>query len=249
MRNFSSDKTTRHLLCHGRVLTSPHPLFAVLYFTVLYCTYFAVLTSKLHTLSIHKAIKSSQIMDYPMPPPPPGMLPAAFPAPLAGTKRKSTDVIDPALSALDFHSVVIPPTAKLDSCNVVRGKINRFIESGEMKIGEFCNALGVSENSYRRFLAMNGKDQGMQSDTYIAAWQFFKKRELAGIKPPKKQRIVPSASASASSSSAAAGPSDAVPDISTVRLEGMLLDESFLFFPFSISSIYSAVSRDRTPPI
>lgn len=128
---------------------------------------------------------------------------------LAGTKRKSTDGHEVASPPVDLDSIEIPPDAKIDSCNVVRGKINRFIESGEMKIGEFCDTLGVSGNAYRRFLAQNGKDQGSQSDTYIAAWEFFKKREIAGIKPPKKQKTTASHPAG-------------TPDTTNVHLEGML---------------------------
>lgn len=107
---------------------------------------------------------------------------------LAGTKRKGADDGESAPHPVDLDSIEIPAGTKLDSCNVVRGKINRFIESGGMKVGEFCDALSVSGNGYRRFLALNGKDAGSQSDTYIAAWEFFQKRELAGIKPPKKQK-------------------------------------------------------------
>ncbi|KAF1344521.1 hypothetical protein BDV97DRAFT_55961 [Delphinella strobiligena] len=121
---------------------------------------------------------------------------------MAGTKRKSADDGTSELSPVDLDSIEIPAGTKLESCNVVRGKINRFIESGEMKVGEFCDALGVSGNGYRRFLALNGKDAGPQSDTYIAAWEFFKKRELAGIKPPKKQKT-----------SAPRSTSDSVPDV------------------------------------
>ena len=129
----------------------------------------------------------------------------------AGAKRKATDIDRESSHSSDSDGIEIPSDTKLDSCNVVRGKINRFIESGEMKIGEFCDTLGVSGNGYRRFMAMNGKDKGSQSDTYIAAWKFFKRREIAGIKTPKKQKIA----------SSSAQPDESI-DVSGISLEGML---------------------------
>lgn len=141
---------------------------------------------------------------------------------MPGTKRKSTDGGEPA-SPIDLDSIEIPEGTPLDSCTVVRGKINRFIESGEMKIGDFCDTLGVSQNAYRRFLALNGKDKGAGCDTYIAAWEFFKKREMAGIKPPKKQKMnVP----------AAAAKKDAAVDLSDIHLEGMPRMLLLLLLPF-----------------
>ncbi len=73
------------------------------------------------------------------------------------------------------------------TCNQVRSKIRAFINSGEMKVGEFQDKLGVSGNSYRNFLGQNGNTKGMESDTYYAASEFFKKRELAGVKMPRKK--------------------------------------------------------------
>jgi hypothetical protein len=74
-----------------------------------------------------------------------------------------------------------------DSCDQVRRKIRTFLEAGEMKVGEFQKALGVSSNAYSRFMGQNGRDKGSGCDTYIEAFKFFKKRELQGIKAPKKK--------------------------------------------------------------
>ncbi|KAF2812261.1 uncharacterized protein BDZ99DRAFT_486874 [Mytilinidion resinicola] len=57
-----------------------------------------------------------------------------------------------------------------------------------MKIGEFCNAIGVSNKSYNGFMSQSGTHKGSGSAAYNAAWKFFKKRELKGIPPPKKKR-------------------------------------------------------------
>jgi hypothetical protein len=56
-----------------------------------------------------------------------------------------------------------------------------------MKIGKFQEKLGVSGKSYREFMGQNGPDKGAYSATYHAAWAFFKKREIAGIKMPRKK--------------------------------------------------------------
>lgn len=73
------------------------------------------------------------------------------------------------------------------NCNQVRNKIRAYINSGEMKIGKFQEKLGVSSKSYGEFMGQNGPDKGMYSSTYHAAWAFFKRRELAGVKMPRKK--------------------------------------------------------------
>lgn len=74
------------------------------------------------------------------------------------------------------------------TCNQVRSKIRAYINSGEMKVGEFQDKLGVSSNSYLRFMGQNGVNKGAESATYVAGWLFFKKREMAGLKMPKKKK-------------------------------------------------------------
>ncbi|CAD0110173.1 unnamed protein product [Aureobasidium uvarum] len=138
------------------------------------------------------------------------------PTQLAGTKRKSTDASDLATINLDDYD--IPDGSPMDSCTVVRGKIKRFLEAGEMRVGQFCDAIGVSGNAYRRFMAQNGKFAGEGSETYQNAWLFFKKREMAGLKiPTKKQKTA--TGASSSSTSFAAENKNAVTDISNIHLD------------------------------
>jgi hypothetical protein len=142
----------------------------------------------------------------------------AQPAQLAGTKRKSTDSSNlPTIDLDDYH---VSDGQPMDSCTVVRGKINCFLDAGEMKIGQFCDAIGVSGNAYRRFMAQHGKFAGEGSDAYRSAWLFFEKREMAGLKiPTKKQKTA----AAASSSTSAASKKDAVPDISSIHLDGNII--------------------------
>lgn len=63
--------------------------------------------------------------------------------------------------------------------------------------------------SVNNFLAKNGRLEGSGSDAYGAAWEFFKRRELAGIKPAKKQKTT-----------AASTNANATPDIGGISLEG-----------------------------
>lgn len=154
----------------------------------------------------------------------------AQPAQLAGSKRKSTD----APPTIDLDDFDVPEGQVMDSCTVVRGKIKRFLDSGEMRIGQFCDAIGVSQNAYRRFMAEKGQYGGMGCDTYQSAWEFFRKRELAGLKiPTKKQKTAAAAKAGASAapakSSTMVGKKDAVTDISSVHLEGNYDAESGVF--------------------
>ena len=154
----------------------------------------------------------------------------AQPAQLAGSKRKSTDA-PPTIHLDDFD---VSEGQVMDSCTVVRGKIKRFLDSGEMRIGQFCDAIGVSQNAYRRFMAEKGQYGGMGCDTYQSAWEFFRKREMAGLKiPTKKQKTAAAAKAGASAASAKSstmvGKKDAVTDISSVHLEGNYDAESGVF--------------------
>jgi hypothetical protein len=132
------------------------------------------------------------------------------PEPAAGTKRKAQDQV-PLLDPEDVNLEGMPMDK---SCNQVRGMIRRFLDSGEMKKGEFSTAIGVSATSLNNFLAQNGTMKGAESFTYGNAWEFFKKREMAGIKAPKKAKAA-TASSSASTSSAAP-----ITDISNISLDG-----------------------------
>ena len=87
--------------------------------------------------------------------------------------------------------------------------INRLLDSGEMKKGAFADALGVSSHSLIGFLRSSGTMGGAGSSSYFAAWRFFKKREMAGIKAPKKAKTTASKKATV-----------ALPDISEISFEG-----------------------------
>lgn len=101
-----------------------------------------------------------------------------------------------------------------------------------MKVGEFQKKLEVSSSSYGNFMGQNGGTKGMESDTFIAACEFFKKRELAGLKMPRAKKAKTASSsgntdsnadkANASSKKQSANKDKAANkhDVSSVQLDG-----------------------------
>ncbi len=103
-------------------------------------------------------------------------------------------------------------TLEIDqSCAQIRRKITAFLNSGAMKVTEFQRAIGVNSGPYGRFMKQTGPMGGCGNSTYDAAWMFFKKREVAGVKMPAKKRKT-------------AGPKEAAADdaldVSGVGLDG-----------------------------
>jgi len=127
---------------------------------------------------------------------------------LQPTKRKADEIneIDSEDDRLQYIT---------DNCDQVRRKIRTFLNSGEMKVTEFQRVLGVNSNAYGRFMGYTGKDKGSASNTYVEAYKFFKKRELQGIKVPKKK--------------AKTAEEDAKSDVSAITLEGEATNEVLVF--------------------
>ncbi|KAL2063175.1 hypothetical protein VTL71DRAFT_6247 [Oculimacula yallundae] len=83
------------------------------------------------------------------------------------------------------------------NCDQIRRKIHSFINSGEMKVGEFQQAIGVNSKGYSLFMGQSGPNKGSGSNTYLEAFKFFKRREDQGIKiaaPKKKAKTATAAS-------------------------------------------------------
>jgi hypothetical protein len=91
------------------------------------------------------------------------------------------------LSSNLFSSHVILTLRCSISCDRVRTKIRNFINSGEMKVGEFQKAIGTNSKSYTAFMGQKGANKGVNSMVYQNAFAFFKHRELNGVKAPKKK--------------------------------------------------------------
>ncbi|KAF2125855.1 hypothetical protein P153DRAFT_399992 [Dothidotthia symphoricarpi CBS 119687] len=130
------------------------------------------------------------------------------------TKRSSDVYLAMGDEELDEQ---IEDMAVTDSCDVVRRKIRTFLDNGEMKVGEFQKEIGVNSKGYSMFMNQNGRDKGSGSSVYTAAWAFFKKRELRGIKmkPNKKVKT--------------ADEGDAVPSVDGVEIEGEKEDKVPVF--------------------
>ncbi|KAK0117485.1 hypothetical protein ONS95_011825 [Cadophora gregata] len=95
------------------------------------------------------------------------------------------------------------------NCDQIRRKIHAFINSGEMKVGEFQKAIGVNSKGYGMFMGQSGRDKGSGSNTYIQALKFFKKREEKGLKiggPKRKAKTADGANSNV--------------DLDSIRLEG-----------------------------
>ncbi|KAI1144266.1 hypothetical protein F5Y05DRAFT_22728 [Hypoxylon sp. FL0543] len=168
--------------------------------------------------------------------PPPGLKAAGQPStsctdkpvPKTGSKkRKSETSLEDEIAAYKQHLDI--STDKLDidvTCNQLRGKINKLLDSGIMKKGEFCRAIGCNANSVNTFLSKRGSMEGEFSNVYTYAWSWFKQRELAGLKMPnvnKRQKTEAAASNGGARSSAtgnATAPLASATDISGVQLSG-----------------------------
>ncbi|KAL7626479.1 hypothetical protein AAE478_003251 [Parahypoxylon ruwenzoriense] len=182
---------------------------------------------------------------------PPGIKPAAGqplivaatqPAPktTGSRKRKSETSLEDDIAVykqnldhIDTDGMQIDMT-----CNQVRGRINRLLDSGIMKKGEFCKAIGSNGNSLNTFLSKRGSMEGANSCVYDNAWGWFKQRELAGLKLPdvkKRQKtealavatdatdasIPPPVVATGSSKARkAAAPPAPGPDVNAIHLPG-----------------------------
>ncbi|KAJ8069573.1 hypothetical protein OCU04_000012 [Sclerotinia nivalis] len=138
------------------------------------------------------------VADNNIPIPPAAILPpkskAAAPAktpaskPAAASKRKASEIEEPqALPEIDSDDERLRMVDQ--TCDQVRRKIRSFLETGEMKVTEFQKKIGANSKSYGSFMGQSGKFKGDKSNVYYNAFAFFKKRELQGVKPPKKAKV------------------------------------------------------------
>ncbi|KLP15540.1 uncharacterized protein LW94_6827 [Fusarium fujikuroi] len=141
---------------------------------------------------------------------PSGAPPIPAPAPAATTKssRKRRSDVGPDNAQENLFPDNVPDIDSederlalhdSDTCNAIRRKIRNWIDSGAQKVGEFQKTIGVSGKSYNSFMNRTGTWDGENTDTYIKAHLFFKKRELQGLplkaNKPKKAKTAASAKA------------------------------------------------------
>ncbi|KAK2604147.1 hypothetical protein N8I77_007101 [Diaporthe amygdali] len=148
--------------------------------------------------------------------------PTAEPTGPKSRKRKSETSSDDAIAAYkqNLDHITVPDLIDLD-CSAVRSLIRKVLDRGIFKKGEFCIAIGSSNNAVNRFLAQRGLDGGSGSDVYDNAWTWFKRRELAGLRMPSI------AAAQKKQKTTATGPSFA--DISNIHLDGEETDSVPVF--------------------
>lgn len=122
----------------------------------------------------------------------------------------------------DWHDVEVVQMKVDEDCDQVRRKINRLLDSGEMTKTAFAKEIGVGARSLNGFLTQNGAFKGSGCAAYVAAWKFFKQREIAGVKLPgnKKQKTTGNAAGEGSSSSAASKAAKGPVDLSDIYLDG-----------------------------
>ncbi|SCV32590.1 uncharacterized protein FFB14_04092 [Fusarium fujikuroi] len=141
---------------------------------------------------------------------PSGAPPIPAPAPAATTKssRKRRSDVGPDNAQENLFPDNVPDIDSederlalhdSDTCNAIRRKIRNWIDSDAQKVGEFQKTIGVSGKSYNSFMNRTGTWDGENTDTYIKAHLFFKKRELQGLplkaNKPKKAKTAASAKA------------------------------------------------------
>jgi hypothetical protein len=95
-----------------------------------------------------------------------------------------------------------------------------LIDNGEMKVGEFQKTINVTSTTYSRFMTQHGQFKGVESSVYLAAWAFFKKREMRGIKTTANKKAKKNEGERAK---------DSVPSVDEVELEGEKEDKVPVF--------------------
>jgi hypothetical protein len=134
--------------------------------------------------------------------------------PNAGKKRKSDGPPPTDPDSIDIDGIPMDMNA-----NQVRSKIRAYLNSGEMKVGEFQSKIGVSSKGYGDFMKQSGASKGICSNTYYNAFEFFKKRELAGLKMPRKKQKTAEKSKDAKDTNSKKNEKDKY-DVSDIHLEG-----------------------------
>lgn len=144
-------------------------------------------------------------------------------------KRKSTGEEEQAPAEPIYWDSIDVSNEKMENCDQVRRKINRFLDSGEMTKTAFAREIGVSPKSLSGFLGVHGPMNGAKYNAYGFAWEYFKKREIVGMKmpAPKKQKTDAAAAAAPASEGSTAKPpgkakaaKPAAVDLSDIVLDG-----------------------------
>ncbi|KAK0624774.1 hypothetical protein B0T17DRAFT_531014 [Bombardia bombarda] len=119
------------------------------------------------------------------------------PATAASRKRKSTEAHASAANPYPYpypygnisleEDINLNNVPMTENCDQIRRKINRFIDAGAATKTAFARNIGVSAKSLSGFLGEHGAYKGSNYAAYQAAWEYFKKREIVGLKMPTKK--------------------------------------------------------------
>ncbi|KAI1820063.1 hypothetical protein F4861DRAFT_90229 [Xylaria intraflava] len=140
---------------------------------------------------------------------------------IAAYKQNLDDVISPH----EFEDDQLP------SCHVIRGRINKLLDSGIMNKTEFTKAIGCNSASLSRFMQSTGPMGGSGSSVYYNAWVWFKQREVAKLRIPSAKKRAEAAAATMVGPGGGRKPSasmktvGSLPDISGIHLVGEETDE------------------------
>jgi hypothetical protein len=74
------------------------------------------------------------------------------------------------------------------SCDEVRRIIHKLLDGGEFTVETFCRKIGVSKNSYYRFMQQSGPWRGEKGDTFPCALQYLQQRERDGVEMAPKAK-------------------------------------------------------------
>jgi hypothetical protein len=120
---------------------------------------------------------------------------------------------------------------RLPSCGSIRSKLNKLFDSGVMTKADFCRATGANSNSLNKFLKSKGPYGGSGSCVWRNAYNWFKQREVMGLKMPNpKKRHVDEQKKNDADGTTSKGASSAkgatdLPDISDIYLPHEEIDE------------------------
>ncbi|KAJ4127696.1 hypothetical protein NW768_007967 [Fusarium equiseti] len=151
--------------------------------------------------------------------------------PASGKKRKATETsLEEQIAAYkaDLDDVIPRDNFEDDHlpiCASIRTKLNKLFDSGIMTKAEFSRATGANSNSLNNFLKAKGPYGGSGSTVWRNAYNWFKQRDVAGLKmpDPNKKRKTSDGTATKTSSGKDSGPD--LPDISNIHLPDEETDE------------------------
>lgn len=106
-----------------------------------------------------------------------------------GPLRRSVLWPGPERGPCRLENMISPPVQMDRDCDQIRLIIRRFCSGDrapayprdwEFNIDNFHSALGITRQTLTSFLKKKGPENGVKSQAYELAWEFFKRRELIG---------------------------------------------------------------------